>query len=88
MAFLIFIQGAKSISILLNKAKDTIPVDKREHTPVALKATAGLRLLPANVSMQLLEEVCIQRWRGGNVLKIFVLMVVSGNSIAKKKRVF
>ena len=88
MAFFIFIQGAKSISILLNKAKDTIAVDKREHTPVALKATAGLRLLPANVSMQLLEEVCIQRWRGGNVLKIFVLMVVSENSIAKKKRVF
>ncbi|XP_078000971.1 ectonucleoside triphosphate diphosphohydrolase 5-like [Glandiceps talaboti] len=40
---------------LLNIAKDSIPEYKWASTPVALKATAGLRLLPQNQADKLLE---------------------------------
>ncbi|PFX20399.1 Ectonucleoside triphosphate diphosphohydrolase 5, partial [Stylophora pistillata] len=49
--------GSQSIEGLLQKSEDVIPENRRKHTPVALKATAGLRLLPSNSSNQLLEEV-------------------------------
>lgn len=50
-------QGSQSIERLLQKSEDIIPKQRWKYTPVALKATAGLRLLPSNSSKQLLEEV-------------------------------
>uniref|UniRef100_A0A2L2YHM8 nucleoside diphosphate phosphatase n=2 Tax=Parasteatoda tepidariorum TaxID=114398 RepID=A0A2L2YHM8_PARTP len=50
-------EAANSVIQLLEKAKTLVPLDKWSETPVALKATAGLRLLPDTVSNSLLEEV-------------------------------
>ncbi|CAH3119335.1 unnamed protein product [Porites lobata] len=50
-------QGAHSIEKLLQKSKEIIPKERWESTPVSLKATAGLRMLPSNSSEQLLSEV-------------------------------
>lgn len=50
-------KGAESINTLLQKAKRLIPRYKWKTTPVALKATAGLRLLPPKAADQLLKEV-------------------------------
>lgn len=50
-------KGAMTIYNLLQKGKDIIPPNKWHKTPVALKATAGLRLLPKKASKQLLKEV-------------------------------
>ena len=52
-----FFQGSHSIEELLQKSDAIVPKERRKTTPVALKATAGLRLLPSNSSKQLLEEV-------------------------------
>lgn len=49
--------GADTISELLEMAKMRIPEAKRSSTPVTLKATAGLRLLPADQSQALLDTV-------------------------------
>ncbi|XP_012268935.2 ectonucleoside triphosphate diphosphohydrolase 5 isoform X2 [Athalia rosae] len=48
--------GAKSLEVLLNKAKAVIPESEWQHTPLSMKATAGLRLLPAEKADRLLEE--------------------------------
>lgn len=50
-------QGSHSIEELLQKSDAIVPKEQRKTTPVALKATAGLRLLPSNSSQLLLEEV-------------------------------
>lgn len=50
-------KGAHSIEELLFKSKEIIPEDHWKLTPISLKATAGLRLLPSNSSKQLLYEV-------------------------------
>lgn len=50
-------KAAATISQLLKKAKDKIPKDMWKTTPVALKATAGLRLLPTEKSSAIIEEV-------------------------------
>ena len=47
------------MSQLLEKSKDIIPEERWGSTPVTLKATAGLRLLPKNLSQQLLSEVAL-----------------------------
>ena len=49
--------GADTISELLEMAKQRIPEARRSSTPVTLKATAGLRLLPADQSQALLDSV-------------------------------
>jgi len=49
--------GADTISELLEMAKDRIPADKRSSVPVTLKATAGLRLLPADQSQAIIDAV-------------------------------
>ncbi|XP_064623881.1 ectonucleoside triphosphate diphosphohydrolase 5-like [Lineus longissimus] len=51
------VKGAESLKPLLEIAKKTIPEMKWKSTPVALKATAGLRLLPKEKSEALLTEV-------------------------------
>lgn len=50
-------QGAKSINMLLEKAKQRIPEKYWSQTPLVLKATAGLRLLPSHHAEDLLDAV-------------------------------
>lgn len=50
-------QGAKQITDLLNEAKKFIPEQYLANTPLALKATAGLRLLGSVKSEAILEAV-------------------------------
>lgn len=50
-------RGAQSIKFLLDEAKAFIPKDKWNSTPLILKATAGLRLLPHSKAENLLNAV-------------------------------
>jgi len=50
-------QGAEKIAELLERAKEVIPPSEFKNTPLAMKATAGLRLLPVEKAEGLLEEV-------------------------------
>ncbi|XP_036287606.1 ectonucleoside triphosphate diphosphohydrolase 5 isoform X2 [Pipistrellus kuhlii] len=50
-------QGAETVQELLEVAKDSIPRSHWKRTPVVLKATAGLRLLPEQKAQALLFEV-------------------------------
>ncbi|CAB4057079.1 ENTPD5_6 [Lepeophtheirus salmonis] len=49
--------AAQSVNDLLQHAYDRIPLYKRQHTPIALKATAGLRLLSSNHAQVLISSV-------------------------------
>ncbi|XP_014087972.2 nucleoside diphosphate phosphatase ENTPD5 isoform X1 [Bactrocera oleae] len=50
-------QGAHSIKLLLDDAKVFVPKEKWSTTPLVLKATAGLRLLPQHKAKNLLNAV-------------------------------
>ncbi|CAH1105013.1 unnamed protein product [Psylliodes chrysocephalus] len=50
-------KGAATIVSLLEKAKNEIPEEYWSKTPVVLRATAGLRMLPLDQSEKLLESV-------------------------------
>lgn len=50
-------KAAASIRELLDAAKEKIPRASWASTPVTLKATAGLRLLPKDKSEAILNEV-------------------------------
>uniref|UniRef100_A0A3Q1FWI8 nucleoside diphosphate phosphatase n=1 Tax=Acanthochromis polyacanthus TaxID=80966 RepID=A0A3Q1FWI8_9TELE len=50
-------EGGNTIRQLLKIAKKTVPEDEWRRTPVVLKATAGLRLLPEDKASALLKEV-------------------------------
>lgn len=50
-------KAAESLIPLLEKAETSIPRSKWEHTPVVLKATAGLRLLPEKTAADILNQV-------------------------------
>ncbi|XP_073823962.1 ectonucleoside triphosphate diphosphohydrolase NTPase isoform X1 [Musca autumnalis] len=50
-------RGAHSIKLLLDEARAFIPKDKWASTPLVLKATAGLRLLPHSKAENLLNAV-------------------------------
>ncbi|XP_028409036.1 ectonucleoside triphosphate diphosphohydrolase 5-like [Dendronephthya gigantea] len=50
-------KGVYSVSGLLRKALDVVPKNKWRSTPVSLRATAGLRLLPDSVAHNIIEEV-------------------------------
>lgn len=52
-----FLKGAETVRGLLEVAKDSIPRSHWKRTPVVLKATAGLRLLPEEKAQALLLEV-------------------------------
>ena len=54
---LLYSQGAKSLTDMLNSAKQFIPEKQWSSTPIVLKATAGLRLLPKEKADALLKEV-------------------------------
>lgn len=49
-------EGAKTLAILVDKAKNVIPKSAWAQTPIDMKATAGLRLLPKDKADILLEE--------------------------------
>uniref|UniRef100_A0A8C5KHG9 nucleoside diphosphate phosphatase n=1 Tax=Jaculus jaculus TaxID=51337 RepID=A0A8C5KHG9_JACJA len=51
------LKGAETVQRLLEVAKDSIPRSHWKKTPVVLKATAGLRLLPEQKAQALLFEV-------------------------------
>lgn len=51
------LQGGNTIRQLLKIAKKTVPEEEWKRTPVVLKATAGLRLLPVEKANALLDEV-------------------------------
>lgn len=53
------IQGAESIDQLLAKARNFVPEKYWKNTPLALRATAGLRLLPVEKADGLLNEVLL-----------------------------
>lgn len=50
-------QGVETIANLLEKAKKEIPEEYWSKTPLILKATAGLRLLPQEKAENLLNSV-------------------------------
>lgn len=52
-------QSAQGIQELLNVAKQHIPYDFWKATPLVLKATAGLRLLPGEKAQKLLQKVSL-----------------------------
>ncbi|XP_047740891.1 uncharacterized protein LOC108673061 [Hyalella azteca] len=51
------VKGAASLVPLLELAYSRVPALARPHTPLVLKATAGLRLLPDHQAQALLHEV-------------------------------
>ena len=50
-------EAAKSLDVLLEEAVRVVPSSMRSCTPVAVKATAGLRLLPGSQSADILHAV-------------------------------
>lgn len=54
------LKGAETVQGLLEVAKDSIPRSHWKRTPVVLKATAGLRLLPEQKAQALLFEVTFE----------------------------
>lgn len=53
----IIFQGADTIVQLIKKAEFLTPPEKRRDTPIIVRATAGLRLLPAEKANQLIYHV-------------------------------
>lgn len=51
------LQGADTIVQLIKKAEFLTPVEKRQSAPLIVRATAGLRLLPADKANQLIHQV-------------------------------
>lgn len=49
-------KGADTIIHLINQVKDFVPDDKKAKTPLIVRATAGLRLLPAKHANDLIES--------------------------------
>uniref|UniRef100_A0A8C3XLZ2 nucleoside diphosphate phosphatase n=1 Tax=Chelydra serpentina TaxID=8475 RepID=A0A8C3XLZ2_CHESE len=50
-------KSARGIQELLEVAKDDVPMELWKFTPLVLKATAGLRLLPGDKAQKLLDKV-------------------------------
>jgi ectonucleoside triphosphate diphosphohydrolase 5/6 len=57
--FFLLLKGAESLRPLMDKACDYIPKKQWVSTPIALKATAGLRMLPNVTAQRLLDEVSV-----------------------------
>ncbi|NWY06097.1 ENTP6 diphosphohydrolase, partial [Nothoprocta ornata] len=59
MPFLFFLcaQSGQGIKELLEVAKNEVPMELWKFTPLVLKATAGLRLLPGEKAQKLLDKV-------------------------------
>lgn len=50
-------KAGHTVRMLLKVAKKTVPRLEWKRTPVVLRATAGLRLLPAEKAQALLDQV-------------------------------
>lgn len=48
--------AAKSLVVLLDKVRSVIPRSEWQHTPLTMRATAGLRLLPGHKAQEILQE--------------------------------
>lgn len=57
LLFFLCPQSAQGIKELLEVAKKEVPMELWKFTPLVLKATAGLRLLPGEKAQKLLEKV-------------------------------
>ena len=84
----LFLQGANTLKPLLDLALSHIPMSKLRSTPVALKATAGLRLLPPEKAQALLDAVsristCI--WR--QLYKVKLISTVLKNIRSNLKQI-
>lgn len=55
--FSFFLKAGHTVWMLLKVAKQTVPRLEWKRTPVVLRATAGLRLLPAEKAQALLDQV-------------------------------
>ncbi|GMT10421.1 hypothetical protein PFISCL1PPCAC_1718 [Pristionchus fissidentatus] len=51
------LEASKSVQELIDIAMEIVPEELRGRTPIALKATAGLRLLPGDAAQRIMEEV-------------------------------
>lgn len=49
-------EAAESLTVLLDKVKAVIPHSEWQHTPLSMRATAGLRLLPGHKAEDILQE--------------------------------
>ncbi|XP_076299140.1 ectonucleoside triphosphate diphosphohydrolase NTPase isoform X2 [Lasioglossum baleicum] len=49
-------EAAESLTVLLDKVKAVIPQSEWQHTPLSMRATAGLRLLPGHKAEDILQE--------------------------------
>jgi len=70
------IEAAKSLDPLLKVALDTVPESKRGCTPVAVKATAGLRMIGEAASSEILDQVRV------HLETNYPFAVVDGNGIS------
>lgn len=61
--------AAESLDKLLKAAEDTVPEEWRCKTPIAVKATAGLRLLGKEKSEKIFKEVKKKIEDGGWIVK-------------------
>ena len=64
--------AARSLDVLLDEAVRVVPEEMRKCTPVAVKATAGLRLLPGTQSAEILEAV------GKRIGEVYPFQLVEG----------
>lgn len=55
--FTLFLKAGHTVRMLLKVAKKTVPRLEWKRTPVVLRATAGLRLLPAEKAQALVDQV-------------------------------
>lgn len=53
----VFSKAAQTVRTMLKVAKNAVPRLEWKRTPVLLRATAGLRLLPAGKAQALLDQV-------------------------------
>lgn len=53
----VFLKAAQTVRAMLKVAKNAVPRLDWKRTPVLLRATAGLRLLPAGKAQALLDQV-------------------------------
>lgn len=53
---MLYFQSGRNIEDLIGRAKEVIPESAWSHTPIVMKATAGLRLLPGEQAETLLTQ--------------------------------
>ncbi|XP_029768710.1 ectonucleoside triphosphate diphosphohydrolase 6 isoform X2 [Terrapene carolina triunguis] len=60
-------KSAQGIQELLEVAKDEVPMELWKFTPLVLKATAGLRLLPGDKAQKLLDKITLRTSPAGHI---------------------